>query len=147
MKPRPLAVLAVLSGLASASFAADAKPKKPVIEMRVSPRMAFSPVTILVVAELKGGDDIEEYYCPEIEWDWDDGGKSVHEADCSPYEEGVTRIDRRFSMEHNYSRAGIYNVKASFKRAGKTVLAGTIRVTVRAGVGDPTGLREPPDAP
>jgi hypothetical protein len=34
-------------------------------------------------------------------------------------------------------------VKASFKRTGKTFLAGTIRVTVRAGVGDPTGIRDP----
>jgi hypothetical protein len=105
--------------------------------------MAFSPVNILIVAELKGGDDIEEYYCPEIEWDWDDGGKSVHEADCDPFEAGQTTIERRYSAEHRYNRAGVYNVKASFKRTGKTFLAGTIRVTVRAGVGDPTGIRDP----
>jgi hypothetical protein len=121
---------------------AEPKPKKPALDMRVSPRMAFSPVNILVVAELKGGDDIEEFYCPEIEWDWDDGGKSVHEADCDPFE-ASTKIERRFSQEHAYRRAGIYNVKASFKKAGRSFLAGTIRVTVRAGVGDPTGLREP----
>jgi hypothetical protein len=105
--------------------------------------MAFSPVNILMVAELKGGDDTEEYYCPEVEWDWDDGGKSVHESDCAPYEDG-TVIDRRFSQEHFYPRAGMYTVKVSFKKAGKTFAAQTIRVTVRAGAGDPTGLREPP---
>ena len=27
-----------------------------------------------------GGDDVEEFHCPEIEWDWDDGGKSVAEV-------------------------------------------------------------------
>jgi len=35
---------------------------------------------------------------PEIEWDWDDGGKSTHEADCAPYEAG-TQIERRFTAQ------------------------------------------------
>jgi hypothetical protein len=142
MSSRTVVAAAVLTFAAAFTSGADPKPKKPGIEMRVTPRMAFSPVNILVVAELKGGDDIEEFYCPEIEWDWDDGGKSVHEADCDPFEAGTT-IERRFSEEHYYSRAGIYNVKATFRRAGRTFLAGAIKVTVRAGVGDPSGLREP----
>jgi hypothetical protein len=142
MYSRTVVAAAVVFLAASWSSGGDPKPKKPSLEMRVSPRMAFSPVNILAVAELKGGDDIEEYYCPEIEWDWDDGGKSIHEADCEPFKDG-TVIDRRYTQEHMFSRAGIYNVKASFKKAGKTFLAGTIRITVRAGAGDPTGVREP----
>jgi len=139
MKTPLVAALAV--GLAaSLSFGAD-KPKKPSLDMRVTPRMAFSPVNILVIAELKGGNDIEEYYCPEIEWDWDDGGKSVQESDCDPFQDG-TAIERRFSEEHHYGRAGVYNVKATFRKAGKSFLAGTIRVTVRAGAGDPSNIRE-----
>ena len=116
--------------------------KKPKLDLRATPRMAFSPVNVLITAELTGGDDVEEYYCPELEWDWDDGGKSVHEADCPPFESGTTTIERRFSQEHNYPRAGIYNVKASFKRSGNTFLASTIRVTVRAGAGDPSNIRD-----
>jgi hypothetical protein len=139
MKTPLVAALAV--GLAAPfSFGAD-KVKKPTLDMRVTPRMAFSPVNILVIAELKGGNDIEEYYCPEIEWDWDDGGKSVHENDCPPFEEGKTQIERRFSVEHEFKMAGVYNVKATFRRAGRNFLAGTVRVTLRPGLGDQT--REP----
>ena len=58
--------------------------------------MAFSPVNVLLTAELTGGDDVDEYYCPEIEWNWDDGGKSVHEADCAPLESGGT-FERRYT--------------------------------------------------
>jgi len=141
MCSRTVVIGVVVSLIAPWASGAEPKPKKPVLEIRVSPRMAFSPVNILAVAELKGGDDIEEYYCPEIEWDWDDGGKSVHEADCDPFD-ASTKIERRFSQEHAYRRAGIYNVKASFKKADRTFLAGTIRVTVRPGVGDPTGIPE-----
>jgi hypothetical protein len=135
-------VLAVAVSLVAPWARAEPKPKKPTLDMRVTPRMAFSPVNVLVVAELKGGDDIEEYYCPEIEWDWDDGGKSVHEADCDPFD-STTQIERRFSQEHYYRRAGMYNLKAYFKKAGRVVLIGNLRITVRAGVGDPTGIREP----
>ena len=85
MNSRVLAALVAISLGGTARLGAEAKPKKPTLDIRVSPRMAFSPVTVHLVAELKGGDDIEEYYCPEIEWDWDDGGKSVHEADCPPF--------------------------------------------------------------
>jgi hypothetical protein len=142
MSSRAFAAFLAISLVAPASRGGEAKAKKPTLEMRVTPRMAFSPVTVLLVAELKGGDETEQYYCPEIEWDWDDGGKSVHEADCPPFESGTTTIDRRFSQEHHYPRAGIYNVKASFKKSGNTFLSNTIRITVRAGIGDPSNIRE-----
>ena len=145
MNPRARAALVAVSLAAAVTLGAEAKPKKPSLDIRVTPRMAFSPVTVLLVAELKGGDDLDEYYCPEIEWDWDDGGKSVHEADCPPFENGTTTIERRFSQEHHYPRAGIYNVKASFKKAGNTFLANSIRITVRAGAGDPSNIREDND--
>src|SRR5271169_7002373 len=93
--------------------AAGGSGKKPALELRSTPRFGFSPVNVLFTAELKGGDDIEEYYCPEIEWFWDDGGKSVQEADCPAYEPGVTKIDRRFTAEHQFSRQGAYLVRVT----------------------------------
>lgn len=114
-----------------------AKPRKPQLDLRATPRMAFSPATILLTAELVGGDDVEEYYCPEVEWNWDDGGKSVHEADCPPFEAG-TKIERRYTAEHEYVRAGVYSISVSLRRAGRTLAKNTVRVTVRPGLGDPT---------
>ena len=116
----------------------QAKPRKPHLELRATPRMGFSPLHVLVTAELTGGDDVEEMHCPEVEWDWDDGGKSVHEADCPPFEAGTTKIQRRFTGGHDYSRAGVYRVKATMRKADRTLLVATATVTVRAGLGDPT---------
>ena len=79
----------IVAALATAGTSAE-KPRKPRLDLRAAPRMAFSPVNVLLTAELTGGDDVDEYYCPEIEWNWDDGGKSVHEADCAPLEAGGT---------------------------------------------------------
>ena len=79
------------------------------------PRRAWpSPrVNVLFTAELKGGDDVEEFHCPEIEWDWDDGGKSVHEADCAPFETGTSHRAALHRTSTIYRTAGIYNVKAT----------------------------------
>lgn len=134
------AVIAV--ALAAPASAGQAKPeaklKKPRLDLRATPRMAFSPVNIFLTAELQGGDDVEEYYCPQLEWDWDDGGKSVHEGDCPPFVAGATKIERRFTAEHEYRRSGVYTIKVTMRRANRLLAASNVRVTVRPGLGDRT---------
>lgn len=141
MSPKLFAAVLVLVLAAPAPpavAAADAKQKKPSLSLRSTPRFAFSPARVLFVAELQGGDDVEEFYCPEVEWEWDDGGKSIKEADCDPFVPGATRIERRFTAEHDFRRAAVYNVKVSLKRLGKSFAIQTLRLTVRPGAGDPT---------
>ena len=134
--PRRVAVVLAAFCIATVGFAAEkAKPKKPSLELRASPRFAFSPANVLFTAELKGGDEAEEFYCPEIEWDWDDGGKSAHAADCDPWT-GESKLQRRFSERHDYPHAGLYNARITLKKAGKTFVSQTVEVTVRQGIGD-----------
>lgn len=113
------------------------KAKGPSLDVRVTPRMAFSPVNVLLVAELNGGDDTEEFHCPEIEWDFDDGSKSLTEADCAPFEAG-TKIERRYSKEHEFKRAGIYNVVVTLRRGDRTLRKQSVKVNVRPGIADPS---------
>lgn len=131
--------------LAGAGGAGEPKPKKPQLNLKVRPHVAFSPVTIFFTAELVGGNDVEEYHCPEVEWDWDDGGKSSHEADCAPFEEG-TKIERRFTATHEYGRAGVYTVAVTLRRAGRTLAKNTVRITVRPGPSDRTVDPNPSDS-
>ena len=135
------AAVTALTALALAAFAhteeqkSDKKGKRPGIEMRTVPRFAFSPAHILAIAELKGGDDVEEYYCPEVEWEWGDGGKSVQEADCDPWSTG-TKIQRRFSSEHDFQFAGNYTIKITLRKSGRQISSQTVSLTVRPGLGD-----------
>lgn len=139
MKRTGAVALAVLLAGSGAVLAAkeESKGKRPKLDLRANPRMAFSPVNVFFTAELMGGDDLEEFNCPEIEWEWDDGGKSVQESDCAPWTEG-TKIERRFTADHDYQKAGVYNIKATFRRTNRTLAQATVRVTVRPGLGDPT---------
>ena len=72
---------------------AKTKPKKPKLEMRALPRIGIAPVEVLAIASLVEGDDLEEFYCPELEWEWDDDAMSLQEIDCPPFEPGM-KIER-----------------------------------------------------
>ena len=140
MLSRVAIAAAVLSLLAPALAPAAGeeqvkKGKKPALEIRPSPRFAFSPANVFFTAELKGGDDVESLYCPEVEWEWGDGGKSVQEADCDPWTETST-IQRRFTSNHTFQFAGLYRVKVTLRRSGKDIMSQSVQVTVRAGLGD-----------
>jgi hypothetical protein len=134
-----VAVAALLLVAPALAFPAeDEKPKegkKPGLELRSTPRFAFSPAEILFTAELKGGDDVEAVYCPEVEWEWGDGGKSVHEADCDPWAPG-TKIQRRYTAHHVFQFAGLYRTRVTLRKSGKNILSQTMQGTIRAGLGD-----------
>jgi hypothetical protein len=132
---RTAALTAIIAvALATAGNSAE-KARKPRLDLRAAPRMAFSPVNVLLTAELSGGDDVDQYYCPAVEWDWDDGGRSVQESDCPPMEAGGT-FERRFTAEHAYNRAGSFNVKMTMRKANRAIAVATTTVTVHAGAGE-----------
>jgi len=114
----------------------EKKGKRPALELRSTPRFAFSPADIMLTAELKGGDDVEELYCPEIEWEFGDGDKSVQEADCDPWTPD-TKLERRFTVHHVFKFAGAYRVRVTLRKAGKDLMIQSLQLSVRAGLGDP----------
>jgi hypothetical protein len=137
----PKAVMALLAALVLVTPGLarddDEEGDKPELHLRSTPRFAFSPAEILFTAELKGGDDVEELYCPEVEWEFGDGGRSISEADCDPWEPGM-KIDRRYTKRHEYRRAGNYRVRVSLSKTGDRILSTSMTVNVRPGVSDPT---------
>ena len=115
--------------LAAPVVAGERGSKKPRLDVRASPRMTLMPVDIVVVAELVGGDDIEDYYCPAVDWEWGDGGRSAHEADCPPFQPGMA-LTRRHSATHAYRQAGEYNVRVTLRRVGRPLAAASTTVTI-----------------
>lgn len=136
---RAFPFILLIAGLAVPA-GADKEPKarKPRLELRATPRFAFSPALVMFAADLTGGSDVEDMHCPELEWEWDDGGKSVQESDCPPFEAGKTSIERHFTAEHEFKTAGTYNVKLTMRKVDRRLAETTVRVTVRAGFGDQT---------
>jgi hypothetical protein len=136
-----LALLAVPFTSAAQKEKADKSEKdKPTLTLKASPMMTFSPARIALTAELKGGaDDYADYYCPSIEWDWDDGTRSESTSDCDPYEAGKSEIKRRFTVQHEYKTAGNYKISLRLKKKDKPLVAANVTVQVRPGLRDPGG--------
>jgi len=122
-------LLAVAAVFYSGPARAGDGERRPHLALRATPHVAFSPVEIFAIGELKGGHDSEEFYCPGLVWDWGDGSRSAHESDCSPYQDGV-RLDRFFSARHAFRAPGTYAVRLFLIRAGKTLTMATVPIMV-----------------
>lgn len=129
-----LAVSLPLAGNARTPDTWRQSKKKPDVALRASPKLGFAPATVQFHAILQGGDDdYEPYYCPSIEWDWDDDTVSQSTPDCEPYEPGQSRIARRYSASHVFRLDGHYEVKFRLKRKGSVLVLATVTVQVRPG--------------
>src|SRR4051812_31893315 len=81
----PAALVAQQKGDKSAKDASA----RPRLSLRAQPTVGVAPARVVLTAELIGGaDDLEEYYCPTIEWEWGDDTVSESTVDCDPYESG-----------------------------------------------------------
>jgi hypothetical protein len=58
---------------------------QPQLSLRATPRVGLSPTGVILTGQLQGGEDVEEFHCPALEWDWDDGSRSSSEEDCGPF--------------------------------------------------------------
>jgi hypothetical protein len=133
-----LSILAAYS-LLSAPIAASAADDP---ELRLTaPHFVFLPyadprgprprVDVRVTAVLEGEpEDLEEYYCLDEEWEWDDDTHPArHEVDCDPYEPGM-EITRRFSSSHQYRYPGTYHVTLRLMLGDKTIAYGDAQVQI-----------------
>jgi len=135
-----LALLVCASLASSAQRERDSKDakddKRPKLTLKAQPVVSISPSKVTLRAELNGGaNDYEEFYCPTIEWDWDDGTQSESTLDCEPYQAGKSEIKRRFIVEHLF-RAGSHHIAFRLKRRDKVLASATTTIQVQAGGAD-----------
>jgi hypothetical protein len=131
-----LALGALLLTPANTLHAREQGNKKPSLSLKAQPSVSFAPARVVLVAELKGGaNDLEDYYCPTVEWEWGDLTQSVVEADCDPFAPGKSEIKRRYTVEHQFKNPGAFKVILRLKKNSKVVATANTQLTVRAGLG------------
>lgn len=131
---------AVCAVILAASAAVAANRDKPSISLKASPAGGFSPLRVVLTAELKGGaNDFAEFYCPSVEWVWGDDTRSESRADCEPYEAGKSEIKRRYTIDHTFQTMGEYMVEFRLKQKNRVVGLGKTLVRVRPGIRDGGG--------
>jgi hypothetical protein len=134
---RSLVAVCAFALLAAAGVGA-ADEGKPGLNIRATPISGFAPLKVSVTVVVHGGaNDYQDFYCPTIEWDWDDGTKSEEKIDCEPYEAGKSEIRRNYRAEHKYQFGGTdFRVQFRLKQKKKTVASTSTTVRVQPGIRD-----------
>lgn len=151
MKRKALAFLILVAFVAPAATTSTIA-DEPVLKLK-APRSTFMrprmpnerrrpEVTIRVSAEIEdlekvAPEEIENYYCLEEVWEWDDDTESEYAPDCDPYEEAAdgkeaSELKTYFSASHQFRMPGSYNIWLRLQRNGKTMLAGNVRIQIRS---------------
>lgn len=92
------------------------------LDLRWSPRLPVSNVQglamVTLTAEVLGG-MTEDFYCPEVEWEYTDGSRSVYESDCEPWDR-ATCFERRWTKRMQLGR-GAHRVVVTLRKGGRLV--------------------------
>jgi hypothetical protein len=138
----PRRALCTLAALAAALVAAvhltaaqrDAADKKPSLSLKATPPAGFAPLRVHLTVDVRGGaNDSADFYCPTVQWDWDDGTISENSEDCNPYEAGKSSIKRRYAADHTFRLSGDYRLTFRLKQKDKVISSTTATLTVRPG--------------
>jgi hypothetical protein len=114
MGPSALAVLALLAG---------AGPKVELGPLAKTAMLRMGKCDVEVTFRLVVQDGAsEDYYCPRIEWLWEDGSTAVEESDCPPFSEATADDHRRTWMRaRTFQNSGRYLVKVRLAKADRVV--------------------------
>lgn len=134
---RRLSLALCVFALSTVTGASDTK--KPTVSLRATPSQGISPLRVVLTAVVQGGpDDYQDFYCPNVEWDWDDGTKSESKSDCEPYEAGKSEIKRSYTVDHRFETPydfKEYRVQFRLKQKNKTVGSASASIRVQPGIG------------
>ena len=117
MKTIAAVLLALLAG---------ASAPKPKVELKPLQRITNLPVgrcEAVVVFKLRVEDaGAEDYYCPRVVWEWEDGAQSSEESDCVPFEQAAKEDHvRTWTKSHSFHAGGTHPVRVTLCRASRKV--------------------------
>jgi len=105
---------------------AGASAPKPKVELKPLQRITNLPAgrcEATVVFKLRVEDaGAEDYYCPRVVWEWEDGAQSSEESDCVPFEQAAKEDHvRTWTKSHSFHASGTHPVRVTLCRASRKV--------------------------
>jgi len=120
---------------------------KPKVELKANPQFAMLGVgprafaTIRFRLSVKDGGD-ENYYCPRIEWEWEDDTIATEESDCPPFESAEKEDhERTWTKSRQFWEPGNHLIKAKLYKGDKLIRTLEAKVEV-SGEATPGRFRE-----
>ena len=115
-----IAIALLLAALAAGS---SGKPKVEFKPTRAITQLTVGRCEALVTFRLKvadGGSD--DYYCPRVVFEWEDGTRSSEESDCAPFEDAAaTDHERTWTRSRGFQKPGTYLIRAHLCKASRRI--------------------------
>jgi hypothetical protein len=110
-----LSVAALL--LAGPTPRVDLRPLRPITTLRIG-QCSVDLVFKLTIEDR----NVEDYYCPRVEWEWEDDTRSTEESDCPPFDRARPE-DHRHTWTRTWParRAGDHVVKVRLYKADRVI--------------------------
>src|SRR5262245_16940737 len=120
-----------------ALLAGGAKPAtKPQADLKATPMLAMIPIgpnpaVVRFQVLVKDGGD-ENFYCPRVAWEWENGTQSIEESDCPPFDK-ATPADHQasFRRSHEFWEPGKHLIQARLYKGEKLIRKLEVTVEVR----------------
>ena len=129
-----------LAGAALSVLLAGAGPKVEFSPLRKASVLPMGHCDVEVTFRLSVNDGgSEDYYCPRIEWQWEDGSISEEESDCVPFAEAAADDHRQvWTQRRAFQKSGRYVVRARLYKADRLVriVETTVVITGWSGFAD-----------
>jgi hypothetical protein len=120
---------------------------KPKVELKANPPFAMLGVgsrasaTVRFRLSVKDGGD-ENYYCPRLEWEWEDDTKATEESDCPPFESAQKEDhERTWIKSRQFWEPGSHVVKVKLYKGDRLIRTLDAKVEI-SGEATPGRFRE-----
>ena len=110
-------LMALLAGASAAKPTVEFKPLRRMTQLQVGSCDAEVSFSLRV---FDGG--AEDYYCPKVVFEWEDGSRSIEESDCVPFEQAEPGDHQRtWTRTRRFQGSGSFSVQAHLCRGERRI--------------------------
>lgn len=120
---------------------------RPQVDLKPSPQLAVlgigprASATVRFRLSVKDAGN-EDYYCPRVEWEWEDGTRATEESDCPAFDRAQKQDhEKSWTKSHQFWEPGNHTVKVRLYKGDRLIRTLDAKVEV-TGEATPSRFRE-----
>jgi hypothetical protein len=121
--------------------------EKPKVELKPSPQIASlgigprASATVRFRLSVKDAGN-EDYYCPKVEWEWEDETRATEDSDCPPFDKAQKQDhEKSWTKSHQFWEPGNHVIRVRLYKGDRLIKTLETKVEI-TGEATPGRFRE-----